>query len=56
MQNIEPYFNWRHLYAAEEDELSPFYGRTYSEFEFSQQYIIITSIRNGTILAAVPYT
>lgn len=36
MQNIEPYFNWRHLYAAEEDELSPFFGRTYSEFEFSQ--------------------
>jgi hypothetical protein len=36
MQNIEPYFNWRHLYAAEEDERSPFYGRTYSEFEFSQ--------------------
>ena len=36
MQNIEPYFNWRHLYTAEEDELSPFYGRTYSEFEFSQ--------------------
>jgi hypothetical protein len=36
LQHIEPYFNWRHLYAAEEDERSPFYGRTYSEFEFSQ--------------------
>ncbi len=36
LQNIEPYYNWRHLYEAEEDELSPFYGRTYSEFEFSQ--------------------
>jgi hypothetical protein len=24
------------LYAAEEDERSPFYGRSYSEFEFSQ--------------------
>ena len=36
MQDIEPYYNWRHLYASEEDELSPFYGRTYSEFEFSQ--------------------
>jgi hypothetical protein len=35
LQNIEPYFNWRHLYAAEEDQYSPFYGRTYSEFEFS---------------------
>jgi len=36
MQNIEPYYNWRHLYVAEEDKLSPFYGREYSEFEFSQ--------------------
>ncbi len=35
MQDIEPYFNWRHLYTAEEDQLSPFYGRIYSEFEFS---------------------
>ncbi len=36
MQDIEPFFNWRHLYAAEEDVRSPFYGRHYSEFEFSQ--------------------
>ncbi len=36
MQNIEPYYNWRHLYTAEEDELSPFYGRTYNEFQFTQ--------------------
>jgi len=35
MHEIEPYFNWRHLYTAEEDEQSPFYGREYSEFEFS---------------------
>lgn len=35
MQDIEPYYNWRHLYISEEDELSPFYGRIYSEFEFS---------------------
>lgn len=35
MHEIEPYFNWRHLYTAEEDENSPFYGREYSEFEFS---------------------
>lgn len=35
MQEIEPYYNWRHLYTAEEDERSPFYGRTYSEFEYS---------------------
>ncbi len=35
MHLIEPYYNWRHLYTAEEDEKSPFYGRVYSEFEFS---------------------
>lgn len=36
MHNIEPFYNWRHLYTAEEDRQSPFYGRTYSEFEYSQ--------------------
>lgn len=36
MQDIEPYFNWRHLYAAEEDPRSPFFERTYNEFEYSQ--------------------
>jgi len=35
VHDIEPFFNWRHLYTAEEDENSPFYGREYSEFEFS---------------------
>ena len=36
MQDIEPFYNWRHLYTAEEDMLSPFYGRSYNEFEYSQ--------------------
>ena len=35
MHEIEPYYNWRHLYNAEEDELSPFYGLEHSEFEYS---------------------
>jgi hypothetical protein len=35
MHEIEPYYNWRHLYNAEEDEYSPFYGVEHSEFEFS---------------------
>lgn len=35
MHEIEPFYNWRHLYTAEEDENSPFYGNEYSEFEFS---------------------
>lgn len=34
MQNIEPYYNWRHLYIADEDERSPFFGRQYNEFEY----------------------
>ena len=36
MHEIEPYFNWRHLYTAEEDERSPFYEREYNEFAFTQ--------------------
>lgn len=36
MHDIEPFYNWRHIYVSEEDENSPFYGRSYSEFEFSQ--------------------
>jgi hypothetical protein len=35
MHAIEPYYNWRHLYIASEDERSPFFGREYSEFEFT---------------------
>lgn len=35
MHKIEPYWNWRNLYIAEEDERSPFYGREYSELYYS---------------------
>lgn len=35
MQDIEPFYNWRHLYIASEDERSPFYEREYSEFEYT---------------------
>lgn len=34
MHAIEPYHQWAHIYNSQEDELSPFYGRQYSEFEF----------------------
>ena len=34
MQDIEPFENWQYLYNSEEDELSPFHGRDYSQFEF----------------------
>ena len=36
MHEIEPFYNWRHIYISEEDPKSPFYGRVYSEFEYSQ--------------------
>jgi hypothetical protein len=35
VQNIEPYYRWRELYVASDDERSPFYGIVYSEFEYS---------------------
>jgi hypothetical protein len=35
VQDIEPYYNWRHHYIASEDERSPFYDREYSEFEYT---------------------
>ena len=35
MHTIEPYFNWRNYYRAEDDSRSPFYDREYSEFEFT---------------------
>lgn len=35
MHNLEPFYNWRHRYTAEEDERSPFFGREHSEFDFS---------------------
>ncbi|MFK7796797.1 MAG: hypothetical protein AB8E82_05030 [Aureispira sp.] len=35
MHTLEPYHKWRLEYIASEDPKSPFYKRTYSEFEFS---------------------
>lgn len=37
MQDIEPFYRWRELYRAEDDKRSPFYGREYSEFEYTHQ-------------------
>ena len=37
MHDIEPYHEWRNLYVASDDEKSPFYGSSYSEFQFSQK-------------------
>lgn len=35
MQHIEPHYNWRDYYVAAEDERSPFWGRQYSEFYYT---------------------
>lgn len=35
MHDIEPYYKWRDDYISSEDSRSPFYGKEYSEFEYS---------------------
>jgi hypothetical protein len=35
MHTIEPFYFWQDYYSASEDERSPFYGRTYDEFYFT---------------------
>jgi len=37
MHDIEPYYRWRDFYIASEDQRSPFYGRIYDEFQYSQK-------------------
>jgi hypothetical protein len=37
MQELEPHYRWRDLYRSEDDALSPFYQREYSEFEFTNK-------------------
>lgn len=35
MHDIEPFWNWRHKYTAEEDARSPFFGAEHSEMYFT---------------------
>lgn len=37
MHEIEPHYNWRNFYQAEEDPRSPFFNKEYSEIYFSHQ-------------------
>ena len=37
VHHIEPFYNWRGYYVASEDPESPFFGREYSEFEFTEK-------------------
>ncbi|MBK7409172.1 MAG: hypothetical protein IPL49_06480 [Saprospirales bacterium] len=36
MHDIEPFTHWRDYYVASEDKQSPFYGRVYDEFQYTQ--------------------
>ena len=62
MHLVEPYYNWRNLYIASEDEASPFYGREYSEFEFHNRiynFLIHPqwdSIGSSTLFIKILYT
>jgi hypothetical protein len=37
VHDIEPHFGWREKYCAEDDKSSPFYGREYSEFGYTNK-------------------
>ncbi len=37
MHDIEPYYQWRDRYISEDDPLSPFSGRVYSEFTYTNK-------------------
>lgn len=37
MHDIEPFYKWREKYVADQDSNSPFYGREYDEFKFSNK-------------------
>jgi hypothetical protein len=37
MQDIQPHFRWRDKYESSRDPKSPFAGRQYSEFQYSQK-------------------
>ncbi len=37
MHDIEPWWGWREEYTSENDQNSPFYGKSYDEFNFTNQ-------------------
>jgi hypothetical protein len=37
MHTIEPHYKWRDHYIASEDKRSPFFGRSYDEFQYTQK-------------------
>ena len=37
MHDIEPYYKWRNKYIASKDDRSPYFGKVYNEFTFSNK-------------------
>lgn len=37
MHDIEPFHNWKDFYLSEEDKLSPFFQKEYSEFYYTEK-------------------
>ncbi len=37
MHDIEPHFKWRDKYNSSKDDKSPFYGKVYDEFRYTQK-------------------
>ncbi len=37
MHDIEPYYKWRNKYTADRDDRSPFFGKVYNEFTFTNK-------------------
>lgn len=56
MHGIEPFYNWRHLYIASEDNQSPFTIKSTVNLNIQIQFIISIFIRNGTTLEAKLFT
>jgi hypothetical protein len=62
MHDLEPFHRWRDLYVAAQDAQSPFYGRKYSEFQYTQRIYNFyihpqwDSIGSSTLYLKVLYT
>ncbi len=56
MHELEPFYNWQHIYISEEDERSPFLVQSILNLSTPILFIIIISTLNGIFLAAERFT
>ena len=54
MHDIEPFYNWRHIYVVKKMRGHPFIKGIILSLNLPLPFTIIISIRNGMILAAAP--